>query len=799
MTNNPLIDFLGGLDQHSNGLMNFFHSLSGRSGTSPTNGDGQPVTNAQSTPWGDLWNNLSMGAVAPSSAPQPPAQRTNTARDIFNNTLLQAGLPQHVVDGIGMNIGDESSFNPSAVNPTSGAFGLGQWLGPRKTALMNYAQAHGVSPSDPQLQANFLLQELQGPEAGTMKALSGTQNASDAAVTFLKGYERPGEADIARRAAAYGSPNYHQQAFYGDNSGSNVSDYRLPDASARPALASFLQESGGPQLTNGADLSPGLAAFRASDPAVAPTLADFRTNPNKVNYIHPGRGASIPISNSVLPYLVKAGFNPGPQSTVPNTGGGALTNLIKAGLTMAPGSTPAAAPAATTAQAAAVPVMPTMPNLPDTTATVANAQSSIPQADAGIAGYMAKVMGLVPMGGTIQGANTTGSTVGASAGTEATKGSTVTSGTSRQGETGQTTTTSGYKDLPPFNPSDYQYTPEEQKQMMYGSMLGVLSKGLGQMSHGHDVDVSDVLNNYQKRRMDMFNRAMAMTQERRAEAARTDVTNTDNTSYGMTGSATDTTGSSASTLANAGMSSQNANGVDVSLGRLLPVTLPQPTFKPTVQQVPATGSDGVVLSKDANGNPATVPVASQQLIPNPSNPPQLADNNGVYHTILGVNMFGPAARDFSNVGDNLTKIYMNQQFPYISKGIAYANSVKSDITQALAVHDKDGKLLSDGILDLIPSGGEGDPVKAAAQYEQINNMLVSRRKQIDDQAALLGPNPDPAIRNTLTQNALALNAAIDRVAGMRSVLSQDSGQGDNVPANDIAAFNKWKAAGSPRP
>lgn len=130
----------------------------------------------------------------------------------FSAALLDAGLPQHVVDGINMNVADESGFNPAAVGDNGNAFGLAQWNGPRKAALLKFAADAGMDPSSPKVQAQFLVSELRGPEAGAMAALTATQNAPDAAVAFLNKFERPAEQHRARREAAYGGQPAPQTA-----------------------------------------------------------------------------------------------------------------------------------------------------------------------------------------------------------------------------------------------------------------------------------------------------------------------------------------------------------------------------------------------------------------------------------------------------------------------------------------------------------------------------------------------------------------------------------------------------------
>lgn len=55
---------------------------------------------------------------------------------------------------------ESGGFNPTATNPTSGAYGFEQWLGGRLTNLENFAAEQGKDKSDPTLQADFIIKEV---------------------------------------------------------------------------------------------------------------------------------------------------------------------------------------------------------------------------------------------------------------------------------------------------------------------------------------------------------------------------------------------------------------------------------------------------------------------------------------------------------------------------------------------------------------------------------------------------------------------------------------------------------------
>lgn len=92
----------------------------------------------------------------------------------IKSLLSGHGFNSDQVSGITAGIYAESGGDPYAVNPTSGAFGIGQWLGARKTSLFN---TYGPNPTLAQ-QVNFLSAELRGGDPGGAAVLnaSGTGN-----------------------------------------------------------------------------------------------------------------------------------------------------------------------------------------------------------------------------------------------------------------------------------------------------------------------------------------------------------------------------------------------------------------------------------------------------------------------------------------------------------------------------------------------------------------------------------------------------------------------------------------------
>lgn len=123
--------------------------------------------------------------------------------------MIDRGLPEHVADAFVLNFQDESGLNPgiNEANPivpgSRGGFGLAQWTGPRRKALEAFAAERGVDPSDTDAQLDFLMMELQGPEAKAGQSILSAQDTPSAATAILNNFLRPAESHRASREARY--------------------------------------------------------------------------------------------------------------------------------------------------------------------------------------------------------------------------------------------------------------------------------------------------------------------------------------------------------------------------------------------------------------------------------------------------------------------------------------------------------------------------------------------------------------------------------------------------------------------
>lgn len=101
------------------------------------------------------------------------------------NYFMNKGLTREQSAGIVGNLMVESSMNTKALNPYSGAYGIAQWLGSRKTALFN---KYGNNPTLDQ-QLDFIWHELNSSHSRGLRMLKQSNNPSDAAANAFGYYE----------------------------------------------------------------------------------------------------------------------------------------------------------------------------------------------------------------------------------------------------------------------------------------------------------------------------------------------------------------------------------------------------------------------------------------------------------------------------------------------------------------------------------------------------------------------------------------------------------------------------------
>lgn len=120
---------------------------------------------------------------------------TNQNTRIIISQLISKGLNAAAAVGICGNIKQESRFNPASVNSLSGASGICQWLGSRKTAMIGMVGTDWKNNLTGQI--NYLWYELTcTSESAVMPYLQAVPNteagAREAAEWFVRKFERCG-------------------------------------------------------------------------------------------------------------------------------------------------------------------------------------------------------------------------------------------------------------------------------------------------------------------------------------------------------------------------------------------------------------------------------------------------------------------------------------------------------------------------------------------------------------------------------------------------------------------------------
>ena len=98
--------------------------------------------------------------------------------------------------------GNTTDISPTAKNPESGAYGIGQWLGSRQDELMAFAEETGGDPNDLDTQISFLIHELKGSENGALQEIIKAQSPDEAGRLADQFYERSEGTDEIRNQKA---------------------------------------------------------------------------------------------------------------------------------------------------------------------------------------------------------------------------------------------------------------------------------------------------------------------------------------------------------------------------------------------------------------------------------------------------------------------------------------------------------------------------------------------------------------------------------------------------------------------
>jgi cell wall-associated NlpC family hydrolase len=128
----------------------------------------------------------------------------NSVEEKIWNFFAGKGFTAAGVAAIMGNLQQESGLRTTAVNKSSGATGICQWLGGRLTNLKKHAEGLGKSWEDVEAQLSWLWEELNGEDpttksildkkyGGLEKALKNATDVGDAVIAFEASFERAGK------------------------------------------------------------------------------------------------------------------------------------------------------------------------------------------------------------------------------------------------------------------------------------------------------------------------------------------------------------------------------------------------------------------------------------------------------------------------------------------------------------------------------------------------------------------------------------------------------------------------------
>jgi murein DD-endopeptidase MepM/ murein hydrolase activator NlpD len=138
---------------------------------------------------------------APTNLPMTSGHGSNAAQ--IAGALEGQGFSKVAIAGILSNLGAESGgqtlsgISTTAVNPTSGAYGIAQWLGDRKTNEASYAAIHHEAPSSLAAQVGYLVQELRTGYHSTFVEIQNAKSPQQAAMLFETMFEKAGAGAVA--------------------------------------------------------------------------------------------------------------------------------------------------------------------------------------------------------------------------------------------------------------------------------------------------------------------------------------------------------------------------------------------------------------------------------------------------------------------------------------------------------------------------------------------------------------------------------------------------------------------------
>lgn len=218
--------------------------------------------------------------------------------------LIGRGLQPHIADAFILNFQDESGLNPgiNEQNPTvpgsRGGYGLYQLTGPRRREYEAFASHRGVPLDSVDAQLDFLMNELQGSEAGAAKSILSSPDTATAAQAIVNNFLRPAPEHRQARAAKYGRVATTPQEAIAQVAPQAEQPMSEMANSVMPQPAQQSQPSVPPSLLAQNDMMLGGALSPSGSSPVAQALTGYfpdapSTQPQRQNSINPAIVAAL--------------------------------------------------------------------------------------------------------------------------------------------------------------------------------------------------------------------------------------------------------------------------------------------------------------------------------------------------------------------------------------------------------------------------------------------------------------------------------------------------------------------------
>ncbi|BEU75374.1 hypothetical protein RNIID_1620 [Staphylococcus phage phiRNIID] len=134
--------------------------------------------------------------------------------------LKGKGLSDNQVGAVMGNLKQESGLDPNAKNASSGAFGIAQWLGSRKSDLDSFAKSKGKKSNDLDAQLDFLWKEMSSGQNSDMLKNAGWSKSGSLeknTKAFAQGFERMGAGEAMMSTRVNNAKSYVSK--YGKSGG----------------------------------------------------------------------------------------------------------------------------------------------------------------------------------------------------------------------------------------------------------------------------------------------------------------------------------------------------------------------------------------------------------------------------------------------------------------------------------------------------------------------------------------------------------------------------------------------------